>query len=183
MSGLLPCDPTSEETGGAHGMFGLFRLANFSSTRVIVWVSVYTSICLARQTNCCPLSAENSTATNLTQHGPFSDLSRSTAFHYCASRSFNHHHFCRGTPTTAQHNGLAVNACRKPPDSLLKKSLYSSQAANFAPAHPPNSSSLHCPSVHSYSTAALTPSAAVRVLLGGSIRECFFVLPPPVTRT
>ena len=52
MSGLLPCDPTWEGTGGARGMFGLFRLANFSSTRVIVWVSVHTSIRLARGTNC-----------------------------------------------------------------------------------------------------------------------------------
>ena len=74
MSGLLPCDPPWEGTGGARGMFGLFRLADFSSTRVIVWVSVLTSIRFARRTNCCPLSAENSTATNLTQLGPLSDL-------------------------------------------------------------------------------------------------------------
>ena len=29
MSGLFPCDLTWEGTGGARGMFGLFRLANF----------------------------------------------------------------------------------------------------------------------------------------------------------
>ena len=68
-------DPPWEGTGGARGMFGLFRLTNFSSTRVIVWVLVHTSIRLARRTNCCSLSAENSTATNLTQLGPLSDLS------------------------------------------------------------------------------------------------------------
>ena len=39
MSGLLPCDPTWEETGGAREKFGLFRSANSYSTRVIVWVS------------------------------------------------------------------------------------------------------------------------------------------------
>ena len=35
------------------------------------------------------------------------------------------------------------------------------------------------PSVHSYGTAALTLSAAVRVLLASSIREVFVVLAPP----
>ena len=34
MSGLLPCDPPWEGTGGARGMFGLSRLAMFPSTRV-----------------------------------------------------------------------------------------------------------------------------------------------------
>ena len=75
MSRLLPCDPTWEGTGGARRMFRLFRLSNVSSTRVIVWVAVPTSIRLARGTNCCSLSAENSTATNLTHLGPLSDLS------------------------------------------------------------------------------------------------------------
>ena len=77
-----------------------FSFGEFSSTRVIVWVSVHTSIRLARRTNCCSLSAENSTATNLMHLGPLSDLSRSTALHYCASRSFNHH-FCRRTNYSA----------------------------------------------------------------------------------
>ena len=81
MSGLLPCGPPLEGTGGACGMFGIYRLANFSGTRVIVWVSVHTSIRLARRTNCCSLSADNSTATNLAQLGPLPDLSRSTALH------------------------------------------------------------------------------------------------------
>ena len=53
MSGFLPCGPPWEGTGGARGMFGLSRLAIFFSTRVIVWVSVHTSIRLARRTNCC----------------------------------------------------------------------------------------------------------------------------------
>ena len=97
MSGLLPCDPTWEGTGGARGVFGFYRLAISFSTRVIVWGSVYTSIRLARRTNCCSLSAENSTATNLTHRESLSDLSRSTAFHYCAVRSCNHYHVCRGT--------------------------------------------------------------------------------------
>ena len=44
-------------------------------TRSIVWVSVHTSIRLARRTNCCSLSAENGTANNLTKLGPLSDLS------------------------------------------------------------------------------------------------------------
>ena len=100
MSGLLPCDLAWEGTGGARGKFGLF-LAEFPNTRVIVWVSVHTSIRLARRTNCCSLSAGSSTAANLTQLGPLSDLSRSTEFHYCASRSFNHHRVCRGTNYSA----------------------------------------------------------------------------------
>ena len=37
----------------ARGMFGLSRLAIFTSTRVIVWVAVHASIRLARRTNCC----------------------------------------------------------------------------------------------------------------------------------
>ena len=53
MSGLLLCGPPWEGTGGARGMLWLFRLANFSSSRVMVWVSVHTSIRLARRTNCC----------------------------------------------------------------------------------------------------------------------------------
>ena len=89
------------ETGGARGMFGLFRLVDFSRTRVIVWVSVHTSIRLAGRTHCCSLSAEHSTATNFTLFGPLPDLSRSTAFHHCASRSFNLHHFA-ALPTTAK---------------------------------------------------------------------------------
>ena len=52
MSGILPCGPSWEGAGGARGMFGLSRLANFSSTRVIVWGSVHASIRLARRTNC-----------------------------------------------------------------------------------------------------------------------------------
>ena len=53
MSGPLPCGRPWEGTGGALGMFGLSHLAIFSNTRVIVWVSVYSLICLARRTNCC----------------------------------------------------------------------------------------------------------------------------------
>ena len=53
MSGLLPCGPPWEGTGGARGMIALSRLAILSSTRVIVWVSVHTSIRLARRTNGC----------------------------------------------------------------------------------------------------------------------------------
>ena len=101
MLGLLPCDPTWEGKGGARGIFGLYRLANVSSIRVIVRVSVLTSIRFARRTNCCSLSAENSTATNMTHLGPLYDLSRSTAFYYCAPRSFNHHHIRRGTNYSA----------------------------------------------------------------------------------
>ena len=52
----------------------------------------------------------------------------------------------------------------------------------LAPAHSLHSSTLHCPGVHSYSTAALTPSAGVRVLLASSILE-IFCLGPPLTRT
>ena len=56
--------------------------------------------------------------------------------------------------------------------------MYSSQAAYFASAQPPHSWTLHCFSAHSYSTAALTPSAAVQVLLANLIRDLFFALPP-----
>ena len=69
-------------TGGARGMFGLFRLANFSSARVVICVSVYATSCLARRTNRASSCAENSTVTNLTQPGPLPDLDhlqRSTA--------------------------------------------------------------------------------------------------------
>ena len=52
MPGLLP-GPPWEGTGGARGLFGLSRLAIFSSTRVIVWVLVHASIRLERRTNCC----------------------------------------------------------------------------------------------------------------------------------
>ena len=38
MSGLLSCAPTWEGTGGARGIFGLYRLAIYSCKRVIVWV-------------------------------------------------------------------------------------------------------------------------------------------------
>ena len=55
MSGLLSCGPPWEGTGGARGMFGLSHLSIFPSTRVIVWVSVHTSIRYARRTNCCAL--------------------------------------------------------------------------------------------------------------------------------
>ena len=82
MSGPLPCGPPWGGTGGARGMFGLSRLAMFSSTRVIVWVSVHIYADLSCASDkLCSLSAENSTATNLTQLEPHSDLSRSTAFH------------------------------------------------------------------------------------------------------
>ena len=47
--------PPWEGTVGAHGMFEVSRLAIFFSTRVIVWVSVHTSIRLAHRTNCCAL--------------------------------------------------------------------------------------------------------------------------------
>ena len=53
MWGLLSYGPPGEGTGGARGMFGHSRLAFFSGTRVMVWVSVHTSIRLARRTNCC----------------------------------------------------------------------------------------------------------------------------------
>ena len=109
VSGLLPCGSPWEGTGGARGMIGFFRLAIFSSTRVIVWVSVHTSIRLVRRTNCSSLSAENSIATNLTPLGPLPDLSRSTAFHF-ASRSFNHHHVRSAINYSAAY-GFAVNTC------------------------------------------------------------------------
>ena len=64
---------------------------------------------------------------------------------------------------------------------LLKRSLYSSRAAYIATDHSAHRLILHCPSVLSYSTAALTTSAAVLVLLASSIRETFCV-GPPVTR-
>ena len=75
MSGLLSCGPLWEGTGGARGMFGVSRLVKFSSTRVIVRVSLQTSIRLARRTNCCSFFAENSTATNLKQLGHLFDIS------------------------------------------------------------------------------------------------------------
>ena len=77
-----------------------FSFGEFSSTRVIAWVSVHTSIRLAGRTTCCSLSARNSTATNLTQLGPLPDLWQSTAFHW-ASRIFNHHHVRRATVRSA----------------------------------------------------------------------------------
>ena len=79
--------------------FFVWRIFQYTRYRMGL---VHTSIRLARRTNCCFLSAEISTANNLTHLGPLSDISRSTAFHYCCtSSSFNHHHFCRGTNYSA----------------------------------------------------------------------------------
>ena len=81
MSMLLPCGLPWEGTGGAGEMFGLYRLAFVSGTRAIVWVSfsTYVDPSCASKNLLRSFSAENCTATNLTQPGPLPDRLRSTA--------------------------------------------------------------------------------------------------------
>ena len=82
-------------------MFGLFRLANFPVHALSYGFQYIRSVLCVEQT-AAPFLPKLVQATNLTHLGPLSDLSRLTAFHYCcASRSFNHHHFFRGTNYSA----------------------------------------------------------------------------------
>ena len=81
MSGPVPCGPPWKGTGGAGGMFGLSRLAMFFQyTRFLVGFNTYADLPGASD-KMYSLSAENSTASNLTQSGSHPELSRSTAFH------------------------------------------------------------------------------------------------------
>ena len=99
MSGLLPCVPPWEATGGARGMLGFLHWQFFQYTRYGMGFSTYVDPSCASNKLLCSLSAENSTANNLTPPGPLPDLreqQRSTA-----SRSFNHHHVRSGTNYSA----------------------------------------------------------------------------------
>ena len=101
-------------------MFKLFRWANLSSTRVIVCVSVHTSIRPARRTNSCSYSTEIVQLLICRNSNPspiFLDQQRSTTpvVRHVASTTI----MFAEVPTKAQPNGFAVNACLIPPDSLL----------------------------------------------------------------
>ena len=98
-----------------------FSFSEFSSTRVIVWVSVHTSIRLLRRTNSCSLSAE--IRTNYEFDAPrtplrsfsINNVPLRTAVRRVASTTI----IFAEVPTTVQHNGLAVNSCHISPGSLL----------------------------------------------------------------
>ena len=115
---------------------GFFLWRIFQYTRYRMGFSTCVDRSCASDKLLCPISAENGTAANF-------DAAR-TPPRSSAINSVPLRHVAPITTmfTTVRHNGLVINTCHIPTDSLLYKSLYSSRAAYFAPVHPPHSSTL-----------------------------------------
>ena len=118
MSGLLPCDPIWEGTGGARGMFGLFRLSKFPVHALSYGFQYIRRSVLRIAQTAAPFPPKLVQLLILRTSDPspiFLDQQRSTTMRCVASTTI----ISAEVPTTAQHNGLTVNACHIPPGSLL----------------------------------------------------------------
>ena len=118
MSGLLSCGPPWEGTGGARGLFGLFRLANFPVHALLYGFQYIRRPVLRVGQTAAPFLLKIVQLPIWRNSDPspiFRDRQRSTTVRHVASTTI----MFTALPTTAHQYGLVVNACHVPPDSLL----------------------------------------------------------------